>query len=136
MRDLLVRLPGTLKVGQTWQDSTVSFVCRLGIPITSRTKSNYSVERAEKVLGGVELLVRRMSDTQLDGEMKSTWRTMTLSAVGRTTHNIRVDATTGVVRSVESDGLLAIKLNDTSRRDGSGAQEIRQVTKGRITLRP
>jgi len=136
VRDLLVRLPARLTVGQLWQDSTFSFVCRLGIPITSRTKSSYSVERADKVQGGIELIVRRISELQLNGELKSTWRTMTVSATGRTTHTIRVDATTGVVRSVESDGLLTIKLNDTSRRDGSGAQEIRQMTQGRITLRP
>ena len=135
VRDLLVRLPARLTVGQTWQDSSVSFACRLGVPITSRTRSSYSVERADKVPGGIELLVRRIADTQLNGEVKSTWRTLTVSANGRTTHNIRVDGTTGVVRAVESDGLLTIKLNDTSRRDGSGVQDIRQITKGRITLR-
>ena len=135
VRDLLVRLPARLTVGQTWQDSSVSFACRLGVPITSRTRSSYSVERADKVPGGIELLVRRIADTQLNGEVKSTWRTLTVSANGRTTHNIRVDGTTGIVRAVESDGLLTIKLNDTSRRDGSGVQDIRQITKGRITLR-
>lgn len=136
VRDLLVRLPARLIVGQAWQDSSVSFVCRLGVPITSRTRSIYSVERADKVQGGIELIVRRIAETQLNGESKSTWRTVTVSATGRSTHNIRVDGTTGAVRAVESDGLLTIKLHDTSRRDGSGAQEIRQITKGRITLRP
>ena len=135
VRDVLVRLPARLIVGQAWQDSSVSFVCRLGVPITSRTKSNYSVERADKVQGGIELIVHRIADTQLNGELKSTWRTVTVSAIGRTTHHIRVDGTTGVVRAIESDGLLTIKLHDTSRRDGSGAQDIRQITKGRIILR-
>lgn len=136
VRDLLVRLPKTLAVGQAWQDSSVTFVCRLGVPITSRTKSNYTVERADKVQGGVELIVRKLSDTQLNGELKNTWRTMTVTASGRTTHSIRVDATSGVVRAVESDGTMTIKLNDSSRRDGSGTQDIRQTTKGRITMRP
>ena len=136
VRDLLVRLPSHLTVGQMWQDSTVSFVCRLGVPITSRAKSSYTVERADRVQNGIELIVRRITDTQLSGELKNTWRTMTVSATGHTTHNIRVDGTTGVVRAVENDGLLTIKLNDTSRRDGSGTQDIRQITKGRITLRP
>lgn len=135
VRDVLVRLPRNLTVGQSWQDSSVSFICRLGVPITARTKSSYTIDRADKVQGGIELVVRRLADTQLAGELKSTWRTMTVAASGRTTHSIRVDATSGVVRTVESDGLLTIKLNDTSRRDGSGNQEIRQKTKSRITLR-
>ncbi|MEP6833489.1 MAG: hypothetical protein ABJB74_08850 [Gemmatimonas sp.] len=136
VRDLLVRLPARLIVGQSWQDSSVSFVCRLGIPITTRTKSSYTVERADKIKSGVELIVQRLSDAQLSGELKSTWRTLTIAASGRTTYLIRIDATTGVVRAVESDGTLAIKLSDTSRRDGSGTQDIRQITKGRIVLRP
>lgn len=135
VRDLLVRVPRNLTVGKTWQDSTISFVCRLGVPITSRMKSVYTVERADKVQDGFELTVKRVSDTQLNGELKSTWRTVTIAASGRTTHTIRLDGTSGIVRSVENDGLLTVKLNDTSRRDGSGAQEIRQITKGRVTLR-
>ncbi|MGV3709401.1 MAG: hypothetical protein ACO1Q7_11215 [Gemmatimonas sp.] len=136
VRDLLVRLPKTVSVGQTWTDSSVSFVCRLGVPITSRSKSVYTLERADKVQGGIELAIRRVSDVVLAGELRSTWRTVLVNATGKTTHNIRVDGTSGIVRSIESDGLLTIKLSDSSRRDGSANQEIRQATKGRVVLRP
>lgn len=136
VRDLIVRLPKTLVVGATWRDSTVSFLCRLSVPITTRSMSTYTVERAEQVQNRVELLVRKVSDTQLAGELKSTWRTLSVDATGRSTQTIRVDATTGLVRTIDSDGMLTIKLTDTSRRDGSGAQEIRQKTRGQVTLRP
>jgi hypothetical protein len=135
VRDLLVRLPKSLTVGQTWSDSSVSFVCRLGVPITSRSKSVYTLERADKVQGGIELVIKRVSDVILAGELKSTWRTVLVNATGKTTHNIRVDGTSGIVRSIESDGLLTIKLSDSSRRDGSANQEIRQATKGRVVLK-
>lgn len=134
VRDVMVRLPRTLAIGQTWQDSTIGFQCRLGVPITSRTKNNYVIERADKVQDRTELVVRKTSDTQMTGEIKSTWRVMTVTATGRSTQMIRVDATTGVLRGADSDGQLVVKLNDTSRRDGSGVQEVRQTTKGRVTF--
>lgn len=134
VRDVIVRLPKTLAIGVVWQDSTVGFQCRLGVPITSRTKSNYIVERADKVQDRVELLLRKISETQLTGELRSTWRVMTLAANGRSTQVIRVDASSGVVRSADLDGQLTVKLTDSSRRDGSGTQEIRQTSKGRITF--
>lgn len=134
VRDIVVRLPRTIEVGATWSDSTVAFLCRLGVPITSRSKSNYVVERADKVQDRTELVVRRTSTTELAGELRTSWRVLTLAAIGGSTELIRVDALSGIVREAQSDGQLTIKLNDTSRLDGTGAQELRQTTKGRVTL--
>ncbi len=137
VRDLVVRLPRTLAVGTTWQDSTVGFVCRLGVPITTRTKSTYLVASVERVQDDrVELMVRKTADVAMLGELKSTWRTVTVNATGRSTQMSRVDALSGVLRSAEGEGLLTVKLTDSSRRDGSGTQEVRQQTKVRITGRP
>lgn len=136
VRDVIARVPKTLTVGTAWRDSTISFLCRLNVPITSRTRSDYVVERAEQVNERTELIVKRISDTRLDGSLQSTWRTVTLTATGRTTQSLRIDATKGVLLSVDGDGLLTIKLTDSSRRDGSGTQEIRQKTKGRTIVRP
>ena len=136
VRDLIVRLPQTLTVGTTWQDSTVGFMCRLGVPITSRTKSTFLVAGMERVEDRVQLIVRKTAEVVMSGEMKSTWRTMTVNATGRSTQMSRVDALSGVVRGAESDGLLTVRLTDTSRRDGSGTQEVRQQTRVRITARP
>ena len=134
VRDLIVRLPRTLTVGATWRDSTVSFLCRLSVPITTRSNSVFTVERAEKVQDRVELVLRKTSDIQMAGELRSTWRVLTVNASGRSSQVIRVDAASGLVRSADSDGLLTVKVNDTSRRDGQGAQEVRQITKGRVTF--
>ncbi|MEO7361979.1 MAG: hypothetical protein ABI120_16730 [Gemmatimonadaceae bacterium] len=135
VRDLIVRLPRTLTVGATWRDSTVSFLCRLSVPITTRSNSVFIIERADNVQGGrVELVLRKTSDIQMAGELRSTWRVLTVNAFGRSSQIIRVDAASGVVRSTDSDGLLTVKLNDTSRRDGQGTQEVRQITKGRVTF--
>ncbi|MEO7997286.1 MAG: hypothetical protein ABI852_07560 [Gemmatimonadaceae bacterium] len=134
VRDLIVRLPKTLSVGATWRDSTVSFLCRLGVPITTRSNAVFTIERAEQVQGRTELIVRKTSDIQLTGDLRSTWRVLTVSATGRATQLIRVDASNGVLRSADVDGMLTVKLTDTSRRDGSGTQEVRQTTKGRVTF--
>lgn len=136
VRDVIVRLPKTLTVGATWQDSTVGFVCRLGVPITTRTKSSFIVVGTEQTQGRTQLLVRKTADVTMAGELRSTWRTMSVNATGTSTLNSRIDAETGVVRSVDGEGLLTIKLLDTSRRDGSGAQEVRQQTRVRVTARP
>ena len=135
VRELLVRIPKTLTVGARWRDSTIGFFCRLSVPITSRARSEYTVERSEKVQDRTELILRRVTDTQLDGNLKSAWRTATLSGNGRATQTIRIDATTGVVRNIDGDGLLTIKLTDTARRDGSGTQELRQKTTSRTVAR-
>lgn len=136
VRDLVVRLPKTLSVGATWRDSTVGFMCRLGIPITSRSQSTYVVERAERVSGGTDLVLRKVSSTQLTGDLRSTWRTVTLAAGGQSTFLLFVDALNGTVRGAEGNGQLTVKVSDSSRRDGLGTQEIRQVTTSRIVRRP
>lgn len=134
-RELVLRLPKTLSVGKTWNDSTIGFVCRLGVPITTRTKSTFVVERSDKVDNRIELSVRKTSDVTMAGELKSTWRTMSVNATGHGSMLSRVDATTGVVRTVDGDATLTVKLVDTSRRDGSGTQEIRQTTRTKIVTR-
>jgi hypothetical protein len=136
VRDLVLRLPQKLSVGRTWQDSTVGFVCRLGVPITTRTRSTFLVAGMERVNDRVLLIVRKTTDITMSGELKSTWRTVTVNATGQNTQMSRVDAESGVMRSAEGEGLLTVKLVDTSRRDGSGTQEVRQQTTVRITARP
>ena len=136
VREVMVRVPKVLFVGLQWSDSTVGFMCRLNVPITTRARSVYSVERSEQLSDHVELVLKRVVDTQLDGNLQSAWRTVTLSGIGHSTQSVRVDAATGVVRSIEGDGLLTIKLNDTGRRDGGGAQELRQKTTSRTIVRP
>jgi hypothetical protein len=134
VRDLLVRVPRHVAVGSAWRDSTVGFLCRLSVPITSRTQTDYVVERAEQVANRTELVVRRTIDTQLNGILKSTWRNVMLTGVGRTTQTLHVDAQTGLVRGIDGDGLLTVRLTDSSRRDASGTQEIRQKTTGRTMM--
>ena len=136
VRELLIRLPKTVSVGARWRDSTLSFQCRLGVPITSRTRAEYIVDRAEKVHDRTDLIVRKTTDTQLDGNTRSTWRTVTITGTGRATQLIRIDAATGIVQSIDGDGALTVRISDTSRRDGSGMQEVRQTTHSRTALHP
>ncbi|MEP6779769.1 MAG: hypothetical protein ABJC26_07765 [Gemmatimonadaceae bacterium] len=134
VRELLIRVPKTLSVGTTWRDSTAGFRCRLGVPITSFTRASYVVDRMEKVSGRTMLIVRRSTETQLDGNLKSSWRTLSITGTGRATQNIRIDAVTGVIQSIDGDGTLILRLNDSARRDGQGTQEVRQTTKSRTSL--
>jgi hypothetical protein len=136
VREMMVRVPKVLSIGTAWSDSTIAFMCRLSVPITTRTRSSYIVDRTERVANRIELVVKRVTDTQLDGNLKSTWRTVTLSGVGHTTQMVHLDAITGVVRGIEGDGVLTVRLSDSSRRDGSGTQEVRQKTTSRTTVRP
>jgi hypothetical protein len=136
VRDVMVRVPKTLSVGLQWSDSTVGFMCRLNVPITVRSRSLYLVERSEQVSNHVELILKRITYTQLDGNLQSTWRTVTLIGAGQVTQLVRVDVASGAVRSIDGDGLLSIKLTDTGRRDGSGVQELRQKTTSRTIVRP
>lgn len=136
VREVIVRVPRTLSVGLAWRDSAVSVQCRLNVPITLRTKAEYVVERAEQHANRTELVVRRTVDTQFDGETRSTWRNVSLSGAGKVTQVLRIDAGTGVVRSIDGDGQLTVRLSDSSRRDASGMQVLRQKTTSRTIVRP
>jgi hypothetical protein len=138
VRDLVVRIPASLSEGDRWRDSTVSIVCRVGIPITVRTQSEYEVRRIEqRSESGPEprgstgtVIVRRQSSTRMEGKLTSAWRALELVGTGLGSDEMRVDVASGALLQLEGEGTLTLQLTDRSR----GTPRVQRVVQA-LTVR-
>lgn len=131
-RDLLVRVPQSVAVGDTWRDSLVAFVCRGGVPITMRTTT-------VSVVTGTDdrdrtLRIRRTSDVRLEGSTRSPWRTVELSGEGRGAQQITLDVARGSIVELDGESTLTFRVANGSLRDASRVQRV--VQKATVQVRP
>jgi len=127
VRDLLVRVPTSVSAGDRWRDSSVSLVCRVGIPITVRSQHEYVLERVEGGPPNTTLHIQRTTSTRLDGKLGSAWRALELTGSGRATESARVDVTTGALLQLDGQGTLTLQLTDRSRPTAPRTQRITQT---------
>lgn len=125
-RDLLVRVPETLSVGDRWRDSLVTLVCRGGVPLTVRTL-------IESTLDGTAdndrtLHIRRVLTVRLDGSSRMPWRQTDIDGDGRGTQDLQVDVTAGTVLSLDGESTLTIRVSNGSLRDQARVQTVTQKT--------
>ncbi len=135
VRDLVVRIPATLSEGDRWRDSTVSIVCRVGIPITVRTQSEYEARRIEQGASGATVTVRRQTSTRMEGKLASAWRALELTGSGTGSDEVRVDATSGALLQLEGEGTLTLQLTDRSRGTPRMQRVVQQLTVRATNLR-
>ncbi len=126
VRDLLVRVPTSVVSGDRWRDSSVSIVCRVGIPITVRSQHEYLLERVEGAAANMTLYIKRTTSTRLEGKLGSAWRALELTGSGSATDNARVDVTTGALLQLDGQGTLTLQLIDRSRPTTPRTQRITQ----------
>jgi hypothetical protein len=125
VRELLVRWPSVVEPGMTWRDSVLTFACRGGVPMTTRTRSRYEV-----VVGAdsAVVVVRRTSELEVTGELRQPWRSVRL--VGRGTGGAEwvVVRATGAFRSVRGTSDVVLEVSDAARAGAGSAQRVRQRT--------
>ena len=126
VRDLLLRVPTTVVSGDRWRDSTVSIICRVGIPITVRSQHEYLLERIEGSASTTTLVIKRVTNTRLEGKLGAAWRALELTGSGSETDNARVDVTTGALLLLDGQGTLTLQLTDRSRPTTPRTQRITQ----------
>lgn len=128
-RDLLLRVPARLSIGDEWRDSTVQIVCRASLPLIVRTSSEYVVTDAETGDDGVQLVVRRTSTSRIEGKATSPWRAVEVSGTGTATVVARVSMRGGAVQRLEETSVLTLTVTDRSTPAVVRTQQVTQRVK-------
>jgi hypothetical protein len=129
VRDLLLRVPASLAVGQQWRDSTVQLVCRSSIPMLVRTVASYVVTDSASGVEGVEVVIQRTSTSHIEGKASSPWRMMEVAGTGSGTLTARVSVRTGAVSRFEGTSALTLTLTDRTSPAAITTQSVTQRVK-------
>lgn len=129
VRDLLVRVPATVSIGERWRDSTIHIVCRSNVPMTVRTTSEYEVTQTMRRDDGIHVTVRRTSATRMEGKTTSSWRLLEVTGVGTGMLTADVAVMSGAVTRVSGNSTMVLTVTDSG---APVAQRTQQVTQ-RVT---
>ncbi|MBL0938859.1 MAG: hypothetical protein IBJ03_08185 [Gemmatimonadaceae bacterium] len=105
--ELLVRIPEGVAEGASWRDSTVSIVCRSGLPMTLITTTQTTLENL-----GESLRLRRVITQNITGTGGSPFRALDVKGSGQATQRIELDAQSGVIRSLEGSSDLTLTTTE------------------------
>ncbi len=135
VRDLFVRVPNSVSVGERWRDSTVQLVCRASIPMVVRTTADYEVLDSARRDNEVALRIRRTTATRLEGKVASPWRALEVSGVGTGTLEFELSVLTGAVRTLDGTSTLTMTVTDKTSASAIRAQQVTQrvTTHAQIT---
>jgi hypothetical protein len=125
-RELLVRLPESMGVGDRWRDSLVTLVCRGGVPMTVRTIIESAVTGTSD--GNRTLRIQRTVATTLEGNNRSPWRQVEISGDGRGMQEVQVDVERGTLSSLDGESTLVIRIRNGSLREASRLEQVTQKT--------
>jgi hypothetical protein len=126
-RELLVRVPDGVGEGDQWQDSTVTLVCRSGVPLTVYTITYSTLATVSRET----LVVRREMATRLEGKGGSAFRAFELVGTGSGTQRLEIAARTGILETLQGSSTLTMQLTE---RIPPGTPRSQQVLQ-RVELR-
>jgi hypothetical protein len=127
VREVLVRVPASVAIGDTWRDSTVQIVCRASVPMIVRTNATYTVLDSARSSDGTLVVIRRTSTTRLEGKTTSPWRALDVTGTGTATLEFRVAVLTGAVRRLEGTSTLTLTVTDKTSPTSLRAQQVTQL---------
>lgn len=126
-RELLVRIPNGILAGERWRDSSVTLICRSGVPMTVHTTVTSTLESLDDAV----LIVRRESVSRLDGKSGSPFRSLELTGTSTGSQRVEIGAQRGAVERLE--GTSTLTLQATERLSGAPPR-VQQVTQ-RVEIR-
>ena len=123
-RDLLVRVPNGVAVGDRWRDSVVTLTCRSGVPMVVHTTVLSQLEELTDEL----LVVRRDLAARYQGKGGTAFRALELTGTLVGVQRARVHALRGTLERLE--GTMTLTLQATERTPGNAprSQQIVQRT--------
>jgi hypothetical protein len=122
-RELLVRVPTALATGDRWTDTTRTFACRAGLPITVVT----TIEALAESVTASTATIRRTLRARAEGEVVTPWRTTGVEGQGTTTETVELAVPSGEVVRLEARGESTFRLRD-SALPGGGVARVVQTT--------
>lgn len=129
VRDLLIRVPASIAVGEGWRDSTVQLVCRSSVPLVVRTINEYVVDRTERDGNDTRLIVKRTSTSRVEGKTTSPWRAVDITGTGSGTLTAHISLLSGAVQRAEATSTLTLTVSDKSSTSALRAQQVTQRVK-------
>ena len=120
-RELLVRIPDGVRRGSQWKDSTVSLICRSGVPLVIQTTVVSTLER----LDDERLVVAREIRSTLRGTGGTAFRALGLLGTAQGSQRVEISSSRGTVERLE--GTSTLSLQATERLPGSPAK-VQQIT--------
>lgn len=126
VRDLLVRVPASVSIGERWRDSTIHIVCRSNVPMTVRTSSEYDVTQITQHSDGLHVIVRRISTTRMTGKTTSSWRALEVVGIGTGTLTADVAVVSGAVTQVSGNSSLVFTVTDSGAPVNQRTQQVTQ----------
>jgi len=119
-RELLVRIPDGVSEGDRWRDSTVTLVCRNGVPLTVYTVTRSTLTTMSREF----LLVTREISTTLEGKGGTPFRAFELVGTGTGSQRIEIATATGIVEKLQGTSTLTMQVVE---RIPPGAPRSQQV---------
>ncbi len=131
-RELLVRVPANVGVGDRWRDSLVTLVCRGAVPMTLRTIVESTADELRD--NDRTLHVRQNITSVLEGISRTPWRQVAVTGAGSGTQDVLLDIERGVVTAIDGTSTLVVTVVNGSLRDASAMQQVKQTVT--LTVRP
>ena len=126
-RDLLVRVPNGIASGERWKDSSVTLICRSGVPLTVYTTVNSTFE----TMDANRLVVRREITSRLEGKGGSAFRALELAGTAQGSQRVEIAPQRGTVERLEGSSTLT--LTAIERLPGSPARSQQIVQRTELT---
>lgn len=123
-RDLLVRVPNGVVVGDRWKDSSVALVCRSGVPLTVYTTVLSRLEKS----GDDALIVRRDLSSRLEGKGGSPFRALELSGTAQGSQQVEIAPQRGTVERLRGSSTLTLTAIERLPGAPARTQQIVQQT--------
>jgi hypothetical protein len=121
-RELLVRIPNGILAGERWKDSTVTLVCRSGVPMTVYTTVISTLEK----LDDRQVVVRRELATRLEGKGGSPFRSLELAGTATGSQRVEIGAAEGTVERLEGTSTLTMQATERTPGNAPRSQQIVQ----------
>jgi hypothetical protein len=129
VRDLLIQVPDTLRVGTTWSDSGSFDTCRDGAVITASSRRSFRARQFVPDTAGGSFVVDRTSRMTVRGAAIRGEDTTYIEGTGTGTMSLRLDARSGAVISAEGTSEL-----DLAVRGRTKTERARQAGRARVSL--
>lgn len=105
-RELLVRIPDGVAEGDQWRDSTVTLVCRNGVPLTVYTTTRSTLEKRSRET----LVVKREITTTLEGKGGTAFRAFELVGSGSGSQRVEIAASSGILEKLQGTSTLTMQV--------------------------
>ena len=131
-RELLVRIPDGVAVGDQWRDSTVTLVCRNGVPLTVYTTTRSTLDKLSREI----LVVTREITTTLEGKGGTAFRAFELVGSGSGSQRLEIAASSGILERLQGTSTLTMKAVERIPPGTPRLQQVLQQVELRAERRP